>query len=98
MPYHEEMGDVNRTILRCTDACFKINYSEMNEMKVVTLKQVKAANQAMSQRNQMPTFSGNINCYLINQLIEFELLAKVKQIMSKEEIKLANLSSVYPYL
>lgn len=98
MPYLEEMGELNKTVLRCSDSCFKIVYSEMNAMHVVTLKQVKAANQAMCQRNQMPTFSGNVNCYLINQLIEFELMAKVKQIMSKEEIKLASLSSVYPYL
>ena len=38
IPYHEEMGEINRTILRCSDICFKINYSEMNELKVATMK------------------------------------------------------------
>ena len=51
MPYHEEMGEVNKTILRCSDATFKINYSEMNKLKVIILKQVKVANLAMVQRN-----------------------------------------------
>ena len=78
IPYHEEMGTINKTILRCSDATFRINISEMNTLKVVTTKQVKAANQAMVQRNHMPTFSGNVNCYLINQLIEFELNTKVR--------------------
>ena len=98
MPYHEEMGKTNQTVLRCSDACFKINCSEMNELKLVTSKQAKAANSAMLQRNSMPTFSGNIGCYLINQLIEFELLTRVRQVMSKEELKVASLSSVYPYM
>lgn len=38
IPYHEEMGEINRTILRCSDMCFKINYSEMNDLKVATMK------------------------------------------------------------
>ena len=38
IPYHEEMGQVNKTILRCSDTCFKINYSEMNNLKVATMR------------------------------------------------------------
>ena len=60
------MGEVNKTILHCADATFKIVYSDMNKLKVATMKQLKVANQAMVQRNTMPTFSGNIDCYLVN--------------------------------
>ena len=69
----------------------------MNDMKVVTTKQVRAANQAMLLRNSQPIFSGNINCYLVNQLAEFEIICKVKQIMSKDDLNKAHLSSIYPY-
>lgn len=47
IPYHEEMGQANRTVLRCSDGCFKINYSDMNDLKVATMKQMRSANQAM---------------------------------------------------
>ena len=55
----------------------------MNELKVATLKQMKAANTAMMQKNNLPIFSGNIECYLINQLHEFELLSQVKNVMAR---------------
>ena len=97
IPYSESMGETNKTILRCADGAFKINHKEMNEMKVATMKQMKVANQAMTQRNQMPTFSGNIDCYLINQLAEYELLTKVKNVMSKEDTNRVQASSVYNY-
>ena len=45
----------------------------------------------------MPTFSGNIDCYLINQLIEYELVTKVKNVMSKEDTNKVQASSVYNY-
>ena len=34
----EQMGELNRTILRSSDAVFKINYIEMNDLKVVVGK------------------------------------------------------------
>lgn len=45
----------------------------------------------------MPIFSGNIDCYLVNQLCEFELTSKVKNVMSKQDTNKVNLSSVYAY-
>ena len=44
MPYHEEMGEVNKTVLRCCDGTFNTRYSEINEMKLASKKQVKAVN------------------------------------------------------
>ena len=97
IPLHEEMGETNKTILRCTEATFKINVAEMNELGVATTKQMKAANQAMIQRSSLPVFSGNVNCYLVNQLLEFDLIAKVKNVMSREDTNRVALSSVHPY-
>ena len=51
IPYHEEMGEFNKTILRCSDAVFRINVAEMNTLKVATLKQMKEANRVMGLRN-----------------------------------------------
>ena len=45
----------------------------------------------------MPVFSGNIDCYLVNQLAEFELLSKVKNIMSKEDTNRVHISTMFPY-
>ena len=58
---------------------------------------MREANKQMVQRNGLPVFSGNIGCYLVNQLLEFELRSKVKNVMSKEDTNRAPLSSVYPY-
>ena len=58
---------------------------------------MKAANFAMIQRNAMPTFSGNINCYLVNQLTDYELLAQVRNVMSKDDCNRVQMSSVYSY-
>ena len=30
IPYYDEMGEANKTILRCSDGCYKVNYSQMN--------------------------------------------------------------------
>ena len=94
---HAEMGEVNKTLLRSADGVFRINAADMNQLKVATMKQMREANKQMIQRNSLPVFSGNISCYLANQLLEFELLAKVKNVMSKEDTNRAPLSSVYPY-
>lgn len=91
------MGPVNTTILRCADAVFKINPHEMNQMKIATQKQQKAATAAMQQRNQMPIFSGNIESYLINQLLEYELICKVKNVMSTEDTSRVHHSALFPY-
>ena len=91
------MGEVNKTLLRSADGVFRINAADMNQLKVATMKQMREANKQMIQRNSLPVFSGNISCYLANQLLEFELLAKVKNVMSKEDTNRAPLSSVYPY-
>lgn len=66
IPYHEEMGEFNKTILRCSEVVFKINVAEMNVLKVATLKQLKEANRVMVLRNHQPIFSGNIQSYLVN--------------------------------
>lgn len=66
IPFYGEQGPINQTLLRCADGVFRINAADMNELKVATLKQMKAANSAMIQRNSLPVFSGNIECYLIN--------------------------------
>ena len=66
IPFYGQQGPINQTLLRCADGVFKVNYAEMNELKVATLKQMKAANAAMMQRNVLPIFSGNIECYLVN--------------------------------
>ena len=44
IPCHDKMGTINKTILRCSESTFKINYSEMNHLKVATMKQMKVAN------------------------------------------------------
>jgi len=51
----------------------------------------------MALRNSQPIFSGNIESYLINQLAEYELICKVRNIMSKEDTNKTNLSVLYPY-
>ena len=84
-------------MLRCADGVFKINYQEMNHLKVATMKQMKAANQAMVQRNSQPTFSGNVESYLINQLAEYELFAKVRNVMSKHDTTKVQHSSLFGY-
>ena len=45
----------------------------------------------------MPTFSGNIESFLINQLAEYELLTKVMNVMSKEDTNKIHLSSLHGY-
>ena len=97
IPYAEEMGEVNKTLLRCAESVFRIHPAEMNHLKVATMKQMREANKQMVQRNTLPVFSGNIGCYLANQLLEFELLTKVKNVMSKTDTNRAPLSSVYAY-
>ena len=51
----------------------------------------------MTFRNSQPTFSGNVQSYLINQLAEYELMAKVRNVMSKEDTNRTHLCTVYPY-
>ena len=51
----------------------------------------------MIQRNSLPTFSGNVESYLINQLLEFELLSKVRNVMSKVDTNKVHLSSLFGY-
>ena len=96
IPFREEMGEANRTLLHCSESIFKINYTEMNEMKVATMKQMKAANSAMINWNSSPVFSGDIDSYLVNQLLEYDLLSKVVNVKAGETCKVQK-SSVYPY-
>lgn len=76
---------------------FSAKVQDLNDMKLVTSKQVKAAKAAMMQRNILPIFSGNIDCYLINQLCEFDLLAQVKNVMAQEETSKVHLSPIHDY-
>ena len=38
IPFYGQQGPINQTLLRCADGVFKVNYAEMNELKVATLK------------------------------------------------------------
>lgn len=91
------MGNFNQTVLRCAEAVFNINVTEMNKLKITTIKQTKEANRAMIMRNTQPIFSGNIQSYLINQLAEYELIAKVRNVMSKEDTNRVHLCAIHPY-
>ena len=91
------MGDFSKTVLRCQEAVFRINVAEMNVLKVATLKQLKEANRVMVLRNAQPVFSGNIASYLVNQLCEYELICKVRNLMSKLDTNRVNCSSLFPY-
>ena len=42
-------------------------------MGVATKKTITIANSLMMQKNTSPVFTGNIPCYLINQVFEYEL-------------------------
>ena len=51
IPYHEEMGPINSTILKSADGTFIIDASKINPMGVATYKMIKQASQAMIQKN-----------------------------------------------
>jgi len=36
IPFHEEMGDFNKTVLRCSDGVFKINVTDLNNLKLTS--------------------------------------------------------------
>ena len=72
------MAEPNKTILTCCEDSLKINPQPETMMGVATKKHVAIANTLMMQRNTLPTFTGNVPCYLINQLLEYDLAIKYK--------------------
>ena len=55
----------------------------------------------MMQKNQSPVFSGNVPCYLVNQVFEYELGVKFIQQTSQKQKGVTNWvvkSPIYPLL
>ena len=50
IPFHEDMGPINSTILKCMDGAFVIDPAKINPMGVSTVKLTKHAIQSMTQR------------------------------------------------
>ena len=44
IPDAEDMGEVNKTLLRCADGVFRIHAAELNLLKVATMRQMREAN------------------------------------------------------
>ena len=91
---------VNSCVLRNSEV-FDVDPTIFSQTGMVTKKNKVLAAHVMLIRASMPTFSGNIKEYLINQLMELDLLANSKNKVlpvSNQVPNQAPTSTIFPYL